>query len=62
MIFYRVLRKKIELSNNATGHPKGGGTYFNLGGGAKIKKGTIMSKRALTVHIIMQIIEPFTLA
>ena len=34
---------------------KGGGTYFHLGGGgAKTKKGTIMSKRALTVH--MQII------
>ena len=31
---------------------KGGGTYFHLGGGgAKTKKGTVMSKRALTVYM-----------
>ena len=32
---------------------KGGGTYFHLGGGggAKTKRGTVMSKRALTVYM-----------
>ena len=30
---------------------KGGGTYFHWGGGAKTKKGTVMSKRALTVYM-----------